>query len=193
MPNKKWDCVLQLFNLHGFPKLHWLKSNMLHWPKYSLFKNNKFCNFNPLKCKIYLTLRLVFDNWYFHYPYICLDTYHQRCVNISEYNNNLSGNKNAQYREQSQEEIHRSTINQLAATCQQSVLSHGHVVSEAFIVPGHNCTIHGGQTTEVANETESYAHCPAGSICFSGKCYGRIKRVNQRKAVTHLRCKSGQM
>ena len=135
----------------------------------------------------------VFDNWYFHYPYICLDTYHQRCVNISEYNNNLSGNKNAQYREQSQEEIHRSTINQLAATCQQSVLSHGHVVSEAFIVPGHNCTIHGGQTAEVANQTESYAHCPAGSICCSGKCYGRIKRVNQREPVTKLRCIPGQM
>ena len=134
-----------------------------------------------------------FDKLYFHYPYNCLDTYHQRCVNISEYNYNLSRNKNAQYREQSQEEIQRSTIDQLAATCQQSVLSHGHVVSEAFIVPGHNCTIHGGQTAELANETESYAHCPAGSICCSGKCYGRIKRVNQREPVTELRCISGQM
>ena len=105
----------------------------------------------------------------------------------------MSRNKNAQYREQSKEEIQRSTIDQLAATCQQSVLSHGHVVSEAFIVPGHNCTIHGGQTAEVANKTESYAHCPAGSICCSGKCYGRIKRVNQREPVTELRCISGQM
>ena len=162
---------------------------MLHWPRYT----SPFSILINAVIVLQLNVEIfsVFNNWFFHYAYICLDTYHQRCVNISEYN--LSGNKIAQYRQQSQEEINRSTIDQLASTCQQSVLSYGHVVSEAFIVPGHNCTIHGGQTAEVANKTESYAHCPAGSICCSGKCYGRIKRVNQREPVTKLMCISGKM
>ena len=72
------------------------------------------------------------------------------------------------------EEVRQSALVQLNNTCQQSVYSYGDGLTDAFLLDGFNCTTLNDPTTStVKNETR---HCPSGSICCSGKCYGRIKK-----------------
>ena len=86
---------------------------------------------------------------------------------------------------------YKSALSQLATTCQQSVLSYGEDVSDAFILKGFNCSTEEHEVHQ-SNNTNSM-HCPAGSICCSGKCYGQIRKVGLSPSIVKTRCDPGQL
>ena len=75
-----------------------------------------------------------------------------------------------------------------------------------FRIGGLNCTTHqmmgynnnGRSVTTGTNNTNStkYLHCPAGSVCCQGKCYGTIKKVDDATRTTmdmESRCGGGKL
>ena len=117
---------------------------------------------------------------------------HQRCVNITEeYYDNNSKNKLARFTTVSNEELRDSALFQLNTTCQQSVFSYEDGITDAFLLDGFNCTtLNDLETSATKNAT---IHCPAGSICCSGKCYGRIKKSGTRPTINEPRCGPGKL
>ena len=81
----------------------------------------------------------------------------------------------------------QSALRQLASTCEDSVLAYGDAVGQAFVLDGLNCTTDSGSLNHTG-----LVHCPGGSICCKGKCYGRIKAANTR-SIVKARCKAGQL
>ena len=124
--------------------------------------------------------------------FIFLDGLHQRCVNNTESSSSdytSQSNGVTTITRESQE--YKSALSQLATTCQQSVLSYGKGVSDAFILQGFNCSTEGHEVHQ-SNNTKSM-HCPAGSICCSGKCYGQIRKVGLIPSIVKTRCDPGQL
>ena len=85
---------------------------------------------------------------------------HKQCVDRASLQH-----RNAQLKE----ELHQIGLRQLTSTCEDSVLSYGQEVSEAFGLNEHNCTTESGSF----NST-NLVHCPGGTVCCNGKCYGSV-------------------
>ena len=119
---------------------------------------------------------------------------HQRCINITEeYYDTNSENKLSHLTAVSSEEERQSALIQLNTTCQQSVFSYGDEITDAFLLDGFNCTtINDLETLTTATKNETI-HCPAGSICCSGKCYGRIKKIGTRATINEPKCRPGKL
>ena len=115
---------------------------------------------------------------------------HQRCINTTETTSSDYRNEQSERTTDTKEsQEYKSALSQLATTCQQSVLSYGKDVSDAFMLQGFNCTTEEqGQT----NSTKSI-HCPAGSICCSGKCYGQIRKIGLPPSIVKPKCDLGQL
>ena len=119
---------------------------------------------------------------------------HQRCINTTEATSSDYRNEQS-YRttdtKESQE--YKSALSQLATTCQQSVLSYGEDVSDAFMLQGFNCTTEDSDVDLTENNVTKAMHCPAGSICCSGKCYGQIKKNGLTPTIIKPKCDPGQL
>ena len=119
---------------------------------------------------------------------------HQRCVNITKTSNDYKSQQSDVTDISSEEDKgYKSALSQLATTCQQSVLSYGEDVSDAFMLQGFNCTTEDSDVDLTENNVTKAMHCPAGSICCSGKCYGQIKKNGLTPTIIKPKCDPGQL